>query len=210
HHVCVLPLRAPDPLPADGLWCPRCENGAGAGRLLRRRRRGHLDHGLDPADDRSDRQLAGMYTVEAVPAPELGNTSFVALDEEQGVGVVIDPFRDIERYLHIADQHHVQLTHALDTHLHNDFVSGRRELAAEPHSNHEELAVGAEPADTAATRRRWVSSARPIPSSRSPRSCRSSPGCSTSRAIRPTTATWPRSTWEARRSSASRRRPSRS
>ena len=85
-----------------------------------------------------------MYTVEAVPAPELGNTSFVALDEEQGVGVVIDPFRDIERYLHIADQHHVQLKHALDTHLHNDFVSGRRELAAEAQSNVEELAVGAE------------------------------------------------------------------
>src|SRR2546423_7991972 len=85
-----------------------------------------------------------MYAVEAVPAPELGNTSFVAFDEEQGVGVVIDPFRDIERYLHIADQHHVQLTHALDTHLHNDFVSGRRELAAEAQSNVEELAVGAE------------------------------------------------------------------
>src|SRR5256714_11616109 len=85
-----------------------------------------------------------MYTVEAVPAPELGNTSFVALDEEQGVGGVIDPFRDIERYLHIADQHHVRLTHALDTHLHTDFASGRRELAAEAQSNVEELAVGAE------------------------------------------------------------------
>ncbi|HEV2477379.1 MAG TPA: rhodanese-like domain-containing protein [Candidatus Dormibacteraeota bacterium] len=83
-----------------------------------------------------------MYTVEAVPAPELGNTSFVVADTDRGAGVVIDPFRDIERYLHLADDLHVKLTHALDTHLHNDFVSGRNELAAEVGANTDELAAG--------------------------------------------------------------------
>jgi hydroxyacylglutathione hydrolase len=85
-----------------------------------------------------------VYEVEAIPAPELGNASFVVFDEEHGVGVVIDPLRDIERYLHLAAEHDVRLTHALDTHLHNDFVSGRRELAAEAHVNVDDLALGAE------------------------------------------------------------------
>ena len=85
-----------------------------------------------------------MYEVEAVPAPELGNASFVAFDEERGVGLVIDPLRDIDRYVHLAAEHNVRLTHALDTHLHNDFVSGRRELQAEADVNIDELAVGDE------------------------------------------------------------------
>src|SRR5207302_10091615 len=72
-----------------------------------------------------------MYTVEAIPASELGNTSFVVADTDRGVGLVIDPLRDIERYLHLASDLNIKLTHALDTHLHNDFVSGRRELEAE-------------------------------------------------------------------------------
>lgn len=82
--------------------------------------------------------------MEAVPAPELGNTSFVVCDVDRGVGVVIDPFRDIERYLNIADDQHVKLTHALDTHLHNDFVSGRRELATEVGASTDEVAAGEE------------------------------------------------------------------
>ncbi|HUE68572.1 MAG TPA: rhodanese-like domain-containing protein [Candidatus Acidoferrum sp.] len=85
-----------------------------------------------------------MYTVEAVPAPELGNTSFVVADTDHGVGVVIDPFRDIERYLNLGDDLHVKLTHALDTHLHNDFVSGRHELAAEVGANTDEISAGDE------------------------------------------------------------------
>ena len=85
-----------------------------------------------------------MYAVEAIPAPELGNASFVAIDEEHGVGLVVDPLRDIERYLHLAAERNVRLTHALDTHLHNDFVSGRRELHAEAHTNIDELPAGAE------------------------------------------------------------------
>jgi len=85
-----------------------------------------------------------MFTVEAIPAPELGNASFAVIDDEHGVGLVIDPLRDIERYVHLAAEREVRLTHALDTHLHNDFVSGRRELAVEAATNIDELAAGAE------------------------------------------------------------------
>jgi hydroxyacylglutathione hydrolase len=83
-----------------------------------------------------------VYSVEVVRAPELGNASFVVASGDQAV--VIDPIRDIERYLAIASDHHVKLGRALDTHLHNDYVSGRRELAAEAGSNVDELAVGGE------------------------------------------------------------------
>jgi hydroxyacylglutathione hydrolase len=85
-----------------------------------------------------------MYTVEAISASELGNTSFVVADVDRGVGLVIDPLRDIERYLHVASDLHIKLTHALDTHLHNDYVSGCRELAAEVGAGIAELEPGAE------------------------------------------------------------------
>jgi hydroxyacylglutathione hydrolase len=45
--------------------------------------------------------------------------------------MVVDPLRDVDPYLQRASELDIKLTHALDTHLHNDFVSGRRELAAE-------------------------------------------------------------------------------
>jgi hydroxyacylglutathione hydrolase len=67
-----------------------------------------------------------VFTVEAVPAQELGNASFLVADRERGVALVIDPFRDVGPYLRIADRLGVKVTNALDTHLHNDFVSGRR------------------------------------------------------------------------------------
>src|SRR6266581_5576 len=85
-----------------------------------------------------------MYTVEAIPAPELGNASFLVADTDHGVGLVVDPLRDIERYLHVATNLNVKLTHALDTHLHNDYVSGCRELAAEVGANVSALEVGAD------------------------------------------------------------------
>ena len=83
-----------------------------------------------------------MYSVEAIPAPELGNASFLVADPDHGVGIVIDPLRDIERYVHAASNLNIKLTHALDTHLHNDYVSGCRELAAEMGAEVSSLDVG--------------------------------------------------------------------
>src|SRR2546429_8335077 len=85
-----------------------------------------------------------MYMVEAVPARELGNTSFLVADTDRGVGLVIDPLRDIERYMNLASALNLTLTQPLDTHLHNDYVSGRRELAAEAGANIDEREPGAD------------------------------------------------------------------
>src|SRR5438874_13833812 len=44
--------------------------------------------------------------------------------------VVIDPRRDAGIYVEAARQHGLTITHAIETHIHADFVSGARELAA--------------------------------------------------------------------------------
>jgi hydroxyacylglutathione hydrolase len=48
----------------------------------------------------------------------------------EGEGIVVDPRRDVEIYLAAADQHGLTIRHIFETHLHADFVSGHRELAA--------------------------------------------------------------------------------
>jgi glyoxylase-like metal-dependent hydrolase (beta-lactamase superfamily II)/rhodanese-related sulfurtransferase len=48
----------------------------------------------------------------------------------EGVGAVVDPQRDVEIYLEAARQNGLRIEHIVETHLHADFVSGHRELAA--------------------------------------------------------------------------------
>ncbi|MFB3917821.1 MAG: rhodanese-like domain-containing protein [Terriglobales bacterium] len=48
----------------------------------------------------------------------------------EGVAAVVDPQRDIGLYLDEAQQHGFTIAHVIETHLHADFVSGHRELAA--------------------------------------------------------------------------------
>jgi hydroxyacylglutathione hydrolase len=82
------------------------------------------------------------FSVEAFPAVELGNASFLVTDQTRGEAIVIDPHRDIDGYLRRADSLGVKITHSLDTHLHNDFVSGGRELHAEAGTDIADLAAG--------------------------------------------------------------------
>lgn len=64
-------------------------------------------------------------------ASELGNSSFMVADPEGGVAVAIDALRDVDQYLSWSERRGVRVGHALETHVHNDFVSGARELQAE-------------------------------------------------------------------------------
>ena len=72
-----------------------------------------------------------MFTVQPFAARELGNASFLVADPHAGVAAVIDPHRDVDGYLSHAEKQNLKIIRALDTHLHNDFVSGSRELVAE-------------------------------------------------------------------------------
>jgi hydroxyacylglutathione hydrolase len=69
--------------------------------------------------------------VDLFRASELGNTTFLVSDPDAGEAVAIDPLRDVAQYLDRLDDLGVTLAHSLETHVHNDFVSGARELEAE-------------------------------------------------------------------------------
>jgi len=47
-----------------------------------------------------------------------------------GIAAVVDPQRDVAIYLEEAAKHGFSIQHLVETHLHADFVSGHRELAA--------------------------------------------------------------------------------
>ena len=48
----------------------------------------------------------------------------------EGVAAVVDPQRDVEIYIEEAARQGLKIAHVIETHLHADFVSGHRELAA--------------------------------------------------------------------------------
>ena len=60
----------------------------------------------------------------------LGHLSALIADEDAGLAAVIDPRRDVDVYLAAAHERDLRITHVVETHLHNDYVSGARELAA--------------------------------------------------------------------------------
>ena len=68
--------------------------------------------------------------VEAFVDKDLGNSAYLVGSHETKNAVLVDPLRDVDRYLAVADRLGVRLTHVLETHLHADFISGARELAA--------------------------------------------------------------------------------
>src|SRR5687768_7060733 len=48
----------------------------------------------------------------------------------EGEAAVVDPRRDVDQYLEEAAAQGLQIKFVIETHLHADFVSGHRELAA--------------------------------------------------------------------------------
>jgi hydroxyacylglutathione hydrolase len=58
----------------------------------------------------------------------LAHASYMLASE--GEAVVVDPQRDVDIYLKTAEEHGVKIRHIFETHLHADFVSGHKELAA--------------------------------------------------------------------------------
>ncbi|WBC15549.1 MBL fold metallo-hydrolase [Micromonospora sp. WMMA1998] len=65
--------------------------------------------------------------VSVIATSSLGDRSYLASDGR--VAIVVDPQRDIDRVLHLAGAKGVRITHVVETHIHNDYVSGGLELA---------------------------------------------------------------------------------
>ena len=60
----------------------------------------------------------------------LGHASYLLGSQETGEALVFDPRRDVETYLAQARGHGLRIRYALDSHGHNDYLSGLTEIAA--------------------------------------------------------------------------------
>jgi len=60
---------------------------------------------------------------------KLAQTSYLIACGEAGVGVVIDPNRDLGPYIAAAEAEGVRIADVTETHIHADFVSGAKDLA---------------------------------------------------------------------------------
>lgn len=65
--------------------------------------------------------------VVSIDTPNLGDRSYVV--GRGDTAIVIDPQRDIDRVEEVLQEKGWTVTHVLETHVHNDYVSGGRELA---------------------------------------------------------------------------------
>jgi hydroxyacylglutathione hydrolase len=66
--------------------------------------------------------------IRSIRTPGLGDATYVLAHE--GLGILVDPQRDVERFLAVAGELDVELRWVLETHLHNDYVSGGRDAAS--------------------------------------------------------------------------------
>lgn len=58
----------------------------------------------------------------------LAHASYLIGDEETRTAAVVDPQRDVQRYLEAAERHGLKIRHVFLTHLHADFIAGHLEL----------------------------------------------------------------------------------
>ncbi|MCP9948995.1 MBL fold metallo-hydrolase [Actinomadura madurae] len=68
-----------------------------------------------------------MIEIVAIDTPTLGDRSYFVTDGE--VAFVVDPQRDIDRVLALADARKVTVVDVFETHIHNDYVTGGLALA---------------------------------------------------------------------------------
>jgi hydroxyacylglutathione hydrolase len=67
---------------------------------------------------------------ERIQTEGIAVLSYLVGDDAAGVAAVIDPTADVERFVNLAREKEVSITHIFETHIHADLVSGARELCA--------------------------------------------------------------------------------
>ena len=78
---------------------------------------------MDWAQHARDPVILEQFVLES-----LGQASYLLAAEKTGEALVVDARRDVDVYLQAARRRGLRLTHAVDTHQHNDYVTGIREL----------------------------------------------------------------------------------
>jgi len=67
--------------------------------------------------------------IEIIETPDLGDRSYIAGCD--GIAVVVDPQRDLDRVRNVVADNGWTISHVVETHVHNDYVSGGLALAEE-------------------------------------------------------------------------------
>jgi hydroxyacylglutathione hydrolase len=60
---------------------------------------------------------------------KLAHASYLVGCQASGEAIVVDPNRDVDMYLRVAEANNMRIVGAAETHIHADYVSGSRELA---------------------------------------------------------------------------------
>lgn len=66
--------------------------------------------------------------VISLRTPSLGDATYIV--SHAGSAIIVDPQRDLGRFLDVIRDQALTPTHVLETHMHNDYISGGRDLAA--------------------------------------------------------------------------------
>ena len=74
-------------------------------------------------------QRIGIMFFQQIVEPKLSQYSYLIGCEQTKDAIIVDPQRDIDRYLEIAAAHNLRITAAAETHIHADYLTGLREFA---------------------------------------------------------------------------------
>jgi len=67
---------------------------------------------------------------ERIQTEGIAELSYLVGDDDEGIAAVFDPTPGVEKYVELAREKDVSITHIFETHIHADLVSGARELCA--------------------------------------------------------------------------------
>ena len=69
--------------------------------------------------------------VKQIMIESLSNSSYIVGSEEDKSCAIVDPARDVDIYIREAEALGLRIAYSMETHVHNDFISGSRELSAQ-------------------------------------------------------------------------------
>ena len=67
---------------------------------------------------------------ERIQTEGIAELSYLLGDDDEGIAAVFDPTPDVDKYIELAREKGVSITHIFETHIHADLMSGARELCA--------------------------------------------------------------------------------
>jgi hydroxyacylglutathione hydrolase len=70
-----------------------------------------------------------ILRIAQIPVGSMLNFSYIVYDEENGIGVIIDPSWDLQKVLAILDKNNITAKYIINTHTHFDHILGNDHIA---------------------------------------------------------------------------------